>query len=281
MIKSFGTDSEFFLYDEEDNFVPAYNVTKGTKDEHEVILEDSKYGTVSVHWDNVALEVTADPLFVDNLPPYLIPVKIANYLGFVYRSVHDWANQKGLRISLSPVVHLDKMTALDDEANIFGCEPDFNVYLNGEQNPSPSPSKAKGLRTAGAHFHFGLIDVDNRELKNNLILNLDRSVYSYEYGILNSSAIKDSHTRRSLYGMAGSYRDKEYGIEYRVASPLAYKDLNFLSNELFNAIVNTASGVKNKPEHNKIVVNYLNGNKSDLQNITAEWVSINEVVSHA
>lgn len=258
MIKSFGTDSEFFLFDKLGEFVPAYHVTSGTKEKHEVIMEDSEYGTVAVHWDNVALEITVDPIMLDDVIVSDIENEITQYLEFVNKSVSDWVKKKGLVLSYDPIISLPKMVELDDEANIFGCEPDYNVYLNGEENESPSPVKAKGFRTAGAHFHFGMYITDS-DVRDNLIMHLDRNMWEFERSLFSTEEINKSKKRRSLYGSAGSYRDKPYGFEYRVSSPLAYKQPPRLANMIAYAIHKASLGEHVSPIDNIFYAKELNG----------------------
>lgn len=224
--KTFGTDSEFFVYDKDDNFVPAYRITKGNKDEHEPIAETS-YGEVCVHWDNVALEVTCPPVPLKSVIHY--KHDITEYLSAIKYELESWLSKKDMKLSHSPVIHIDKSVMFDQEANIFGCEPDFNAYTLS-RNESPSPMKAKTLRTAGAHFHFGLEVINDYTVINSI-----RSLDYEAFALLNMLSAKNRELeleRRKLYGKAGAYRLKPYGFEYRTFSPLVFSKLGIMSGRI-------------------------------------------------
>src|SRR5690554_3602876 len=97
-IASFGTDSEFFVTDKKTGtLVPAYRFLKGTKEEPQYI-NTCLYGNVYVHSDNVALEVTADPLIHDG---DLSPNLIINYLYEVEKTLRYWLAENYRNYQLS------------------------------------------------------------------------------------------------------------------------------------------------------------------------------------
>lgn len=112
---------------------------------------------------------------------------------------------------------------LDPRANEFGCEPDKNAWKKGETNRPPAIPE-DGLRVAGGHIHVGYsIDADAMGLLQ--LDAIDRDVVNQEIVkwmdvLLAVPAMRiDKDTeRRRLYGKAGSYRDKPYGMEYRTLS---------------------------------------------------------------
>lgn len=90
-------------------------------------------------------------------------------------------------------------------AKIFGCEPDFNAWT-GKENEKPVPPHP-GMRSAGGHIH-----VETSLQKDHLIRCMDLFL-----GV--PSVLMDEGTeRRKLYGSAGCYRPKPYGVEYRTLS---------------------------------------------------------------
>ena len=221
-IVSFGTDSEFLVYEKETGkFIPAYRFIKGTKEEPQHI-GSFLYGDLYVHWDNVALEVTATPLEFGG--DIITPHAMSTYLSEVYQQVQSWMDSHcpELLLTFRPVVEIDEETMFEREANIFGCEPDYNVWTL-QQNPSPSPMKAGKLRTAGAHLHFGLQPSSDDNIIALLKL-LDKTAADLG-SHLGRESLKKEYQRRSLYGMAGSFRRKEYGVESRVFSPVIFNKL--------------------------------------------------------
>lgn len=108
---------------------------------------------------------------------------------------------------------------VSDKTKELGCDPDMNAYT-GMMNPTPNADGVK-FRTAAGHIHVGWTngmsadDYGHAEACKILAKELD-----YYLGVpslfLDSSA--DSSKRRKLYGKAGAYRIKPYGMEYRVLS---------------------------------------------------------------
>lgn len=93
----------------------------------------------------------------------------------------------------------------DPNAWVFGCEPDFNAWT-GEENTKPK-APHPFMRSAGGHIH-----VETELDKKNAVRGMDLFL-----GV--PSVIMDSGSeRRALYGKAGAFRPKSYGVEYRTLS---------------------------------------------------------------
>jgi hypothetical protein len=113
---------------------------------------------------------------------------------------------------------------LPDEAKILGCDPDYNAYT-GELNPTPDGTRT--FRTAAGHVHVGWgadIPTDNPEhleICRNFVKQLDTTV-----GMLMCIIDRDPQ-RRELYGKAGAFRPKSYGVEYRTPSNIWLKNVQF------------------------------------------------------
>lgn len=94
------------------------------------------------------------------------------------------------------------------QARLFGCEPDYNAW-SLTKNRKPHANN-QNLRSAGGHIHIGC------ELAQEKPIEIIRACDLF-LGV--PSIILDPSTeRRELYGMAGSYRKKDYGVEYRSLS---------------------------------------------------------------
>ena len=102
----------------------------------------------------------------------------------------------------------DKEELNTPEARMFGCEPDFNAW-SMKQNPKPH-SNNKQLRSAGGHVHIGCEIAQQKPIKVIRACDLFLGVPSIEYD--------KGVERRELYGLAGSFRKKDYGVEYRSLS---------------------------------------------------------------
>lgn len=114
------------------------------------------------------------------------------------------------------------------EALVFGCDPDYNCYT-GELNPSPDACTA--LRTAGGHVHIGYEGVSiKRSVKLCKALDVVLGI---------PSVILDrDNERRKMYGKAGAFRPKPYGVEYRTLSNFWLQ-----SDSLKGWVFNSAKGI--------------------------------------
>lgn len=93
-------------------------------------------------------------------------------------------------------------------AQVFGCEPDYNVWLQ-DVNPRPHCDNPN-LRSAGGHIHIGF---------NSNELDFEEVVKAMDAFVGCEMVTFDKDTnRRLLYGKAGAFRRKSYGVEYRTAS---------------------------------------------------------------
>lgn len=93
----------------------------------------------------------------------------------------------------------------------FGCDRDYNIYT-GSANPRP-PGRTL-VRGAGGHVHIGVSSADIPSLIKTLDLYLAVP-----------AVIMDPDTeRRKVYGKAGCYRKKPYGVEYRTLSNFWLRD---------------------------------------------------------
>lgn len=199
-----GADPELFMRSPNSGaFVSAHGRIPGTKHEpHKV-----PFGAVQI--DGTALEFNIDPA--------------ANADEFVH-------NIQAVRNTITSMVPgynvVAEPTALYDQnyfdwevpatAKELGCDPDYSAWTM-VTNPRPEPGN-KPMRTAAGHIHLGWTegaDVFNHEhfAKCGAVARQ----MDYFLGIHSLLWDPDS-TRRELYGKAGAFRPKPYGVEYRVMS---------------------------------------------------------------
>jgi len=195
-----GADPELFMKDKAGNLVSAWNAIPGTKKApHKV-----ERGAVQV--DGMALEFNIEPAF--------------NEATFIENINHVMKQMKDMiphEFFIAPVAHFgtEYIKSQPEEALELGCDPDFNGWTMGV---NPRPDGDRPFRTASGHVHVGW-DKD-RDLGN--------PTYFYEAGAvarqldfylgLPSLMVDADKTRRELYGKAGAFRMKPYGVEYRVLS---------------------------------------------------------------
>lgn len=193
-----GSDTEWFLKDKQGSVLSVEGRVGGTKHYPRPILEEVKPG-FAVQEDNVMFE-------------FNIPVcKTEDDMVQAFDQIKTWAkeNIKELDIFINASAELDPMELATEQALTFGCEPDFNAWLD-EENPPPD-RRWPNMRTAGGHIHIGYNN-PNMDMNNHLVRFLDLYL-----GV--PSIILDSDTkRRFMYGKAGACRHKPYGLEYRVLS---------------------------------------------------------------
>lgn len=195
-----GADPEVFV-SKDGQLQSAYGLVKGDKR----IPYRVKKGAVQV--DGMALEFNIEPAddeqqFLDNLQTVQDELKsMIEGHEFIYDPTVIFPDEI---LDIMPQVALD-----------LGCEPDFNGYTLAV-NKKPRPKH--GMRTAGGHVHIGGIDTDDPHSEHHMYLSgkLAR-IMDEEVGVYSILWDKDDE-RRSLYGKAGCFRPKHYGMEYRTMS---------------------------------------------------------------
>jgi hypothetical protein len=131
----------------------------------------------------------------------------------------------------SPVVEFGEeyIQAQPEHAKLLGCTPDFDAYQNGAPNPTPDADMP--FRTASGHIHLGWgagIDIEDPEhieaccmmsQRLDIDLGLDAAYLEGKVG----------KKRRDLYGKAGAFRPKSYGVEYRTMSNMWLKNTSMMA----------------------------------------------------
>jgi len=195
---SLGADPELFLRDvATGEFVPATGLLGGSKDSPRPVNKGA------VQEDNVLAEFNIVPAtdaraFVDNI------MTVREELNNMVRP-YDLTTF----VTSSHIFTHDALKEAGPMAFEFGCDPDFNAWLGGEVNPKPASTT--DLRTAGGHVHFGLEGAD-------LDINRFIRVCDATLGVVDVLTDPEGAARRALYGCAGAYRPKPYGVEYRTLS---------------------------------------------------------------
>ena len=142
--------------------------------------------------------------------------------------IKQQAKEKGVELCLRASMDFPLKELDNPEAKILGCNPDYNAWRldwKGRpiQNPKPDLKGIERLRTAGGHLHIGA--AKDKKFADFLRSDVGRilAVRVLDCFVGIPSVIVDnlegSARRRLLYGRAGSFRPKDYGVEYRVISP--------------------------------------------------------------
>lgn len=167
---------------------------------------------------------------------------------------------KQIKIELPPTMECRLESAVEYHAKFlkipelsrFGCDPDYCVYTE-EENPKPKCDNP-ALRTASAHIHVGWENPTPEERKE-MVKMMDVTVGLSFIHLANPK-------RKLLYGKAGSYRPKAYGIEYRqTGNEWLYKYAQTVFCMVQRAAELVNAGHKLDPEMEKIVIESLNTGK--------------------
>lgn len=197
-IQALGCDPEIFLFNADTNkFISSVGLIGGSKDYPRPIDDEGN----AVQEDNVTVEFNTPPCHT--VEDFKLHIK----------KNKDWiterAAQLGLTMLIKPSAVFDEDQLQTHGAKTFGCEPDFNAWTDGRQNPRPKAVN-KNLRSCGGHVHIQ-IDHDTMDMIE-VVKAMDLFV-----GCL-MLEFDDDKGRRELYGKAGAFRKKAYGVEYRTAS---------------------------------------------------------------
>lgn len=205
-----GCDPEIFLVDARTSKpVSAYGVVKGTK------REPFKVPAGAYQVDGMALEFNTDPVPATGQFP-MFDKNIVSVMKKLKEDVK--ANGfKTVRFNIAPVQDFgeDLMAEQPKEAKELGCDPDWNAYT---KEPNPRPDGDVTFRTASGHIHVGWgadIPVDHPDhidICAGFVKKLDMTVGMF------MTLIDTDPRRRELYGKAGAFRPKPYGVEYRTPS---------------------------------------------------------------
>lgn len=187
---SIGADPEFFLK-QGNKFISSVGIIGGSK-EHPRPFGDNGFAVLE---DNVAVEF--------NIPPAHNHTEFSQHIQEVLNKLQQELPQFEFSTESAAVFDPDQLQT--PAAMEFGCDPDFNVWTKSE-NPRPNATN-QNLRSAGGHVHVGT-DLPMIEVIKAMDLFLG----------VPSTKLDPGKLRRELYGKAGSFRPKSYGVEYRTLS---------------------------------------------------------------
>ena len=195
-----GADPEVFVK-QNGVFCSAAGLIEGTKERPNPV----KGGAVQV--DGMALEFNIDPVrssrdFIEVVNTVMAELqkKVQNH-EIVIEAVADFSDEV---LRNTPA-----------EALVLGCDPDWNAWT---MNVNETPNANVTFRTAAGHVHLGYVtlqsidDIEAQDMAGAMARQLD--FYLGLPSLLYDSSIR----RRELYGSAGAFRVKPYGMEYRVLS---------------------------------------------------------------
>lgn len=217
-----GADPELFLTDGNE-IISAEGIIGGTKNEPKQISEEGH----AIQEDNIMVEF--------NIPASKTIVEFRDNINFVLDYLKTYTKQFNFELLVSASEEINSKYLNTEQAKTFGCEPDFNVYLKDVNEP---PTAASNLRTCGGHIHIGY---ENPKIETSELI-----VYAMDMVLgLESMALDTDDRRREMYGKAGCFRVKDYGVEYRTLSNFWIKNdelIEWAYNKTIEAIELVNSG---------------------------------------
>lgn len=224
-----GCDPELFVREKETNrFVSAHDLLPGTKEKPHPVL----HGAIQV--DGVAAEFNTTPC--DDVNDW------NHCISQVIKQLQGKLGEKYI-LEICPAVVFDPeyFATLPEDVRRLGCNMDYNGWT-AQPNEAPAGDSTT-LRTASGHIHFGFSseeDVRNSEY----IEDCAEFAKQLDFFAGMLSLLWDNDPRRrSLYGQAGAFRPKVYGMEWRVLSnrwlshPSLIKWVYWAGRAAFNSLV--------------------------------------------
>ena len=194
-----GTDPEVFLQNSDGFIKSAIPFIPGSKAKPYFISDEGH----AIQTDNILAEFCVPPVKLSESD------KMYKNIQHCLNYIDNYVSGKNLKHKISPAEIVSFEELCDPLAKEFGCDPDFNAWTL-EMNERPS-SDNEQLRTCGGHIHIGY---DNSSFDQNVAI-----IKTLDLFLGVPSILLDTDTlRRELYGKAGAFRVKEYGVEYRVLS---------------------------------------------------------------
>lgn len=206
-----GCDPEVFVTKNGKPF-SAYGILQGTKE------EPFKTDGGAYQVDGMAAEFNTDPVGLRNRHNYKTESFPFwnNLIIKQIKQIRD-ALPSNCNLRITPTMEFGKefLDKQPDAAKELGCDPDYSAYT---LKANPRPDGEKTFRTGAGHIHIGWgadIPVENEDhmkICADFIKTLDYTVGMY------MTIVDRDPLRRDLYGKAGAFRPKSYGVEYRTPS---------------------------------------------------------------
>ena len=243
-----GCDPEFFLkYN--GAYKSAVGIIGGSK-KHPLKIDD--LGS-AIQEDNVTVEFNT------------APAKSSDEFRAAINKVLDHLRSKltGYEFSQESAVSFPSEELQTPQAQEFGCEPDYDAWRQC-QNDKPKADDVN-LRSCGGHIHVGSIIAKRNPLAVIRAMDLFLGVPStvLDKGVL----------RRNLYGKAGCFRFKSYGVEYRTLSNFwifSGDTIDWAYQGTQRALEFVKQGRSIKPEHEFLIQRCINTGNLDDYNLLKE-----------
>lgn len=254
-----GGDPEIILRRGEEPF-PCVGLLPGTKKEP-FPIPGSRYGT-TVQEDGVCLEIGFSPVPQREIQHVIQSISseallyVRGVLGPQVRFYNNCEAQFTPEQLMVP------------QAQELGCEPDQLAYQEGLRRPPLKADDLGLLRFSGGHIHVGYDKTATPVPEHAVVQAMD---LAYLVNCVFEGR-DPQRGRRKFYGIAGLYRSKKYGIEYRTPSNFWF----LRDSGAVEFITRVASWAINKPQAYRTLYKQI---QADIGWEIIEK-SINEEVAH-
>jgi len=203
---TFGSDPEFVLVDQQGRCKSAVGIVPGDRDDrHKIPPHEFFYDNVlaecAIHPGETKREVVKN--FRDCFRKY---AKLVKPYRLAVRAAHTF-----------PPSELQSPAAYD-----AGCDPETCAYTFNDFKKDREFFLTTRLRTAGGHIHLGhpILKKAKGKPMNAYNRMFVARMLDLFLGIpsIYMNVDKTEKRRKSLYGQAGRYRDRDHGVEYRTLS---------------------------------------------------------------
>lgn len=245
-----GADPELFLVEAQSGELrSAIGRIGGNKWEPRYIDDKGS----AVQEDNVAVEF--------NIPPAATKKQFVKHIGRLLNYLADYVEDQNLLLSIVPAAIFPTSELNCQAALEFGCDPDFDVWRKVENSKPHLEGDLANLRSCGGHVH---VSWDNPSTENQ-----EDVVRAMDIFVGCPSILYDGDTlRRKLYGKAGAFRFKDYGIEYRTLSNFWLREptlVEWVYDQTMKGLDYLNSGGKIDLEHAPLIQDCINtGNEASL-----------------
>ena len=242
-----GCDPEAFMQDTHGQLRSAVGLIGGSKEYPMPLPLGDGF---AVQEDNVALEFNIPP--AEGRSEFVSHIRTT--LDFLTKVIGE---AYGFTINQSSAASFPEAELVTPQARMFGCDPDYNAYT---KLPNRKPkAEDENLRSCGGHVHVGY-DISKADGVH-LIQMMDLFL-----GVP-SVLMDDGQLRKELYGQAGAYREKSYGVEYRTLSNFwIFKDrlIEWVWDNTDKATTAAESRLTLSEEDSTDIVNAINNNDKTL-----------------
>lgn len=195
-----GCDPEVFVR-QDGVFKSAFGLIQGDK------KNPQKVNRGAVQVDGMALEFNIDPAATEDE----FCINVQDVFNTMKLMVPEY------EVVTVPVAHFtpEYISNQPPAALELGCDPDFNAWTSQE---NIKPNAMRPMRTASGHIHIGWTSDEEVSSGEHRAM-CEAAVKQMDFYLGLPSLMYDNDTeRREMYGKAGCYRPKPYGVEYRTLS---------------------------------------------------------------